>query len=203
MPPAFLDGFGFCFAEQDHGSQARIVDNLAGAGMVLRRTALIACGWVQQPLLADRIGKRLVSGGDVEIAQRIRGCGPPLWFTPDAVLKHRIPASRTTRRYFLKVNASLGVSEALVGALTWSGDRAGWRRESWSTAGHKVRWATQQVGRALRRRRGLMGALGWAALALGFVNGLRTIASMAAERRDALLGAASRAARPDSSAGVA
>ena len=54
---------------------------LVGAGMVVRRAAPAECGWVERPLLADRIDKRLVSGGDVEIAQRIRGAGYPLWFT--------------------------------------------------------------------------------------------------------------------------
>jgi len=200
-PPAFLDGFGFCFAEQDRGAQTTVVDNLAGAGMVLRRTALVGCGWVERPLLADRIGKKLVSGGDVEIAQRIRGCGYPLWFTPHAVLRHRIPASRTTRRYFLKVNAALGASEALVGALTWPGDHDSWRRESWSTARRKAAWAAEEVGRALRRR-GLTPALGWTAQAVGFLNGLKTIALMDSEHRSAVFGAANGTRRPDDRAGA-
>src|SRR5215472_2650727 len=66
-PPDFVKGFGFCFAEQDPGELEREMDGLVGAGMVVSRAALVKCGWLERPLLADRIGKRLVSGGDVEI----------------------------------------------------------------------------------------------------------------------------------------
>jgi len=60
--------------------------------MVVRRAAPAECGWVERPLLADRIGKRLVSGGDVEIAQRIRGAGSAV-VHPEPVLRHRISRS--------------------------------------------------------------------------------------------------------------
>lgn len=189
-PPRFLDGFGFCYAEQDYGVAATEVDNLTGAGMALRRTALEACGWLERPLLADRVGKRLVSGGDVEIAQRVRAAGYALWFTPHAVLRHRIPVSRTTRGYFLKMNAGLGASDALISALTWPGNDAEWRSESRSTALRKMRWAIGEARRALRGCNTLMPALGWAALAFGFTRGMAVIASMGVERRNALLGAA-------------
>jgi glucosyl-dolichyl phosphate glucuronosyltransferase len=103
-PPGFVKHFGFCFAEQQHGEVACEVSSLVGAGMVVRRSVLAECGWLERLLLADRIGKRLVSGGDVEIAQRIRGAGYPLWFTPAAVLRHRIPSSRATWQYLLRVS---------------------------------------------------------------------------------------------------
>jgi hypothetical protein len=63
-PPNFLKGLGSCFAEQDLGEAACEIDGMVGAGMVVRRRALVECGWLHRPLLADRIGKRLVSGGD-------------------------------------------------------------------------------------------------------------------------------------------
>ena len=63
-PPDYLQPFGFCFAEQQVGQADRTADSLAGAGMVLRREALLASGWPDGPLLQDRIGKSLVSGGD-------------------------------------------------------------------------------------------------------------------------------------------
>jgi GT2 family glycosyltransferase len=107
-PPDFIKSFGFCFAEQETGHFACEVGSLVGAGMVVRREALAECGWLERPLLGDRIGKRLVSGGDVEIAQRIRVAGYPLWYTPEAVLRHRISRDRLSRRYLLRVNYGLG-----------------------------------------------------------------------------------------------
>ena len=89
---------------------------VAPLAMLVRRAALVECGWLERPLLSDRAGRRLMSGGDVEIAQRIRGAGYPLWFAPDAVLRHRIASDRASWHYLLRVNYELGASEALVNA---------------------------------------------------------------------------------------
>jgi glycosyltransferase involved in cell wall biosynthesis len=126
-PPRFFRDFGSCFAEQDAGDVAREMDSLVGAGMVVRRAVLAECGWLERPLLADRVGNRLVSGGDVEIAQRIRGSGYSLRFTPEAVHFHRIPKSRINPKYLFRINYSLGASAALVSSLTWPGDWSSWR----------------------------------------------------------------------------
>jgi glucosyl-dolichyl phosphate glucuronosyltransferase len=91
-PPNFVKNFGFCFAEQDSGEVACEVDSLVGAGMVVRRAALAECGWLERPLLADRIGKHLVSGGDVEIAQPIRGAGTLAWLSFTIGFAHGVRA---------------------------------------------------------------------------------------------------------------
>ena len=184
-PPATFKRFGFCFAEQDPGGVASELNNLVGAGMVVSREALVECGWLERPLLADRVGKRLISGGDVEIAQRIRGAGYSLWFTPEAVLLHRIPASRASWHYLLRVNYGLGGSEALVGALTWPGDWQSWRR----TAQWRV---IKTLGGALVRPHGLVGTLASLSFAIGAARGVGACAVMTAEERQALLGAAVR-----------
>jgi glycosyltransferase involved in cell wall biosynthesis len=182
-PPDFFKRFGSCFAEQDPSEMACELGTLVGAGMVVNRKALVECGWLECPLLADRVGKRLVSGGDVEIAKRIRGAGYALWFTPRAVLRHRIPHSRINWRYLLRVNYGLGGSEALVGALTWPGDWPSWRRAA--------RWRSVKamVG-ALRRPQGLPDTLASLSFAIGFTRGVKTCIAMSAEERQALLGAA-------------
>jgi len=90
----------------------------------VNRTAVEECGWVRQPLLEDRVGTRLVSGGDVEIALRIRGAGYPLWYVPTCRLQHLIPARRTGHRYLVSLNRGLGVSQTLVACLTWPGSDA-------------------------------------------------------------------------------
>jgi len=182
-PPFFLKNFGFCFAEQEPGGVARELDSLVGAGMVVRREALLACGWIERPLLADRVGERLVSGGDVEIAQRIRGAGYALWYTPDAVLRHRIPPSRATWRYLLRANYGLGASEALVSALTWPGDWPSWRRSA--------QWrSVRTAARAVRHPQGSIGVLASLWFAIGFARGVSTCIAMGPEDRGALLGAA-------------
>jgi glycosyltransferase involved in cell wall biosynthesis len=182
-PPAYFKRFGFCFAEQEPGGATCELNSLVGAGMVVSRKALVECGWLEGPLLADRVGKRLVSGGDVEIAQRIRGAGYPLWFTPEAVLRHRISRDRASLRYLFRVNHGLGGSEALVSALTWPGDWPSWRREA--------RWRSiKAVAHALRRARGLAHAIASLSFALGFARGVNACIAMATEERQALLGAA-------------
>jgi glycosyltransferase involved in cell wall biosynthesis len=184
-PPAFFERFGFCFAEQEPGAAACELNSLVGAGMVVSRKALVECGWLERPLLADRVGRRLVSGGDVEIAQRIRGAGYSLWFTPEAVLRHRIPRDRTSLRYLLRVNHGLGGSEALVSALTWPGDWPSWRRTA--------QWRSiKAVARVLRRPQGVGGVLAALAFALGFARGVHACIEMPAQKRQALLGAAVR-----------
>jgi glycosyltransferase involved in cell wall biosynthesis len=95
-PPAFVLRYGYSFAEQNHGSVQKKVPFLVGAGLVINRSALLATGWVNKPLLSDRIGKRLVSGGDVEIVLRIRSAGYELWYAPECKLMHFIPSKRTS-----------------------------------------------------------------------------------------------------------
>jgi glycosyltransferase involved in cell wall biosynthesis len=190
-PPASFKRFGYCFAEQEPGDAACELGSLVGAGMVLSRKALVTCGWLERPLLADRVGKRLVSGGDVEIAQRIRGAGYPLWFTPEAVLRHRIPAGRVSWHYLLRVNYGLGRSEALVGALTWPGDWQSWR----GTAQWRV---IKTLGGALLRPRGFLGTLASLSFAIGVARGVSACMRMALRERRALLGAAMRKERSSS-----
>jgi glucosyl-dolichyl phosphate glucuronosyltransferase len=190
-PPAYLKEFGFCFAAQDHGAADCVVESLAGAGMVLSRRALRHSGWLDQPLVADRVGAKLTSGGDVEMAQRVRGAGYDLWFVPDAVLRHRIPASRMTRRYLFRINRELGASSAVISLLTWREDWASWRLMAQERRRDWYRLATRGIKYALRRRSNLTPAIAWACFALGYARGVRQCESLAEGRRAKLLGAAS------------
>jgi glucosyl-dolichyl phosphate glucuronosyltransferase len=182
-PPDFIRNFGFCFAEQEPGDSACEMGGLVGAGMVLRREALVESGWFERPLLMDRTGKRLVSGGDVEIAQRIRSAGYHLRFTPQAVLRHRIPSSRATLRYLLRMSYGLGQCEALVSALTWPGDWSAWCRAA-------RRRSVKAVAHALLRSQGLVMASTSLSFAAGFTRGVGTCIAMAPEAREELLGSA-------------
>ena len=182
-PPDVFKHFGWCFAEQQRGEVACEIHNLVGAGMVVRRQALAESGWLDRALLADRAGKRLFSGGDVEIAQRIRSAGYPLWFIPGAGLRHRFSGGRANWRYLFRVNHGLGASGAFVGALCWPGDWASWRRTAlWQSL--------KGLGGALARRQGVVGRLAWLCFAIGFARGTLACAAMSPTDRRALLGAA-------------
>ncbi|MBA4096541.1 MAG: glycosyl transferase family 2 [Rhodospirillum sp.] len=197
-PPRYLKEFAFCFAAQDHGEADCIVDSLAGAGMVISRRALQDCGWLDQPLVADRVGAKLTSGGDVEMAQRVRAAGYDLWFVPDAVLRHRIPASRMTRRYLFRINRELGTSSAVIGLLTWPEDWQSWQRMALERRRHWYGLAMRGLRHAVRRRTGFTPAIAWACFALGFARGVRQCRDLAGSRRAKLLGAAALHHRGDS-----
>jgi glucosyl-dolichyl phosphate glucuronosyltransferase len=154
-PDALPPGYGWAFAEQDLGDAILPVDCLVGAGMVLSRTALEECGWVHGPLLSDRIGRRLVSGGDVELALRVAATGRPLWYVPGCEIRHEIPARRTSRRYLVRIVTGLGASAALASALTWGGSRTGWVREAVRTAGAPSVEVLRKAKRAWRGRTAL------------------------------------------------
>lgn len=195
-PPSYLSPFGFCFAEQRVGVEERPADSLAGAGMALRREALVACGWVDGPLLGDRTGNKLVSGGDVEIAQRVRSAGYRLWLTPAAVLQHRIPRERMTRKYLFRINQQLGISSAVVGVLTWPGDWSSWQSMAFS---QRTRWfgiAGRGALWSILKGREITAAAAWICFAVGFARGVRRCRRLPPAQRKRLLGAG---AAPDPS----
>jgi len=194
-PPAYLKEFGFCYAAQDHGAADCVVDSLAGAGMVLSRRALLESGWLDQPLVADRVGAKLTSGGDVEMVQRVRATGYDLWFISNAMLRHRIPAWRMTRRYLFRVIRELGTSSAVIGLLTWPMDWASWQRMALDRRRHWYRLAVRGLKHAVRRRAHFTPAVAWACFALGYARGVRQCERLADSRRAKLLGVAALPSR--------
>ncbi len=190
--PDYLKNFGWCFAEQDHGAEMCELDNLTGAGMVLRREALEASGWVQRPLLADRIGERLISGGDVEMVQRIRGAGYQLWYAPQCILWHRIPAERTTRRYMLLMNYGLGKGAAAINALGWVGTYETWTFNAKGNIHLFARRALQRVARSIVGCDAAMAGLAEAAFAIGFARGVAAVRAMPHQQRVEFIGAAQK-----------
>ena len=188
-----LRSYGWAFAEQDLGDEEQPVDCLVGAGMVLNRAALDECGWTQEPLLADRVGEALVSGGDVELALRVAGTGRPLWYVPACEIHHEIPARRVARSYLVRIVTGLGVSHSLALALTWGGSRRAWL----VAAVREARWPLLDLLRKLRRvRRGpdaRLDALLAASFEWGRWRGIARVASLVVRRRCALFGRAAPA----------
>lgn len=124
-PPPYVLAHRYAYAAKRHGDTAHRRPWLAGAGMVVRRAALEACGWTERQFLQDRIGGRLVSGGDVEIGMRI-AAGHEVWYVPQCTLRHVIPARRMTRPYLRRITFGLGASRHHAAALAWTGSYPRW-----------------------------------------------------------------------------
>ncbi|MEA5511026.1 glycosyltransferase [Crocosphaera sp. UHCC 0190] len=142
--------FGYCYAEQNHGEEVQTVPCIVGAGMVIRRTALEDVGWIDKQLLADRVGKKLISGGDVEIGLRLAS-KYDLWYNPACQLQHLIPEYRISLDYLHKMNIGLGGSKLFGDSLLWGksyplwlmtsiayGIREGLKLITWTL--HNLRW---------------------------------------------------------------
>ena len=124
-PPPYVTSHCYAYAGARHGDTVKRRPWLAGAGMVVRRAALEACGWVDEQFLADRTGTRLVSGGDVEIGLRI-AAQFEVWYNPNCRLQHIIPVRRMTREYLRRIIFGLGASRHNAGALSWRGSYPAW-----------------------------------------------------------------------------
>lgn len=184
-PAAFVRSRGWAFARQG-GSLGERRASLVGAGMVVRRRALEETGWTQRPYLADRVGNRLVSGGDVEIALRL-AAAHELWFDPRLKLRHLIPARRTSLRYLLRLVHGLGVSQLLADSLVWSGSYRRWLLRSL----RRTAPFGAEVTAALRRRHVRDALLSTAFLA-GWLRGMARLVRNSARTRRDLLGCAAR-----------
>lgn len=115
VPPTSLAlRYRKAYSEQDYGPiplmlpPRRPYRYLAGAGLIIRRTALEASGWLREQLLLDRQGARLSAGGDAEINVRILKAGYELWYTPACVLDHHIPERRMSERYLVDLFQGIG-----------------------------------------------------------------------------------------------
>jgi hypothetical protein len=193
-PPPYLDALRWCFAEQDHGSELRQIDNLVGAGMVLRRKALVESGWLNNALIADRAGKRLISGGDVEMVQRVKLAGYGLWYVPQCTLRHRITPERMRRKYVARLAFGLGVGAAEVNAVCWPGSYESWSGHTNATTRPYVQQAVRSIARAIRRREAFAAAFAQLAFAAGFIRGVARIKALPPGGREELVGAGKRMA---------
>ena len=117
------------YAAQDHGDETCLVKSLVGAGIVLNRRALAATGWTQAPLIADRVGRGTVSGGDVELILRLAAAGRPLFYVPGMRIAHRIPKMRQRMRNALALARGLGAGSELINLMA-DPDPQGWADRS-------------------------------------------------------------------------
>jgi GT2 family glycosyltransferase len=152
-PPGYFHDFAWAYAAQYQGEEDCEVGCLAGAGMIVSRRALEESGWLDKQWMSDRVGKKLVSGGDVEMALRIRSAGSPLWYHPACQLQHVIPARRISSAYLNTMNAGLGVSQTFAEAMTWPRGFASWRLNAFGQAARGVLQLLLPAAKALAGRR--------------------------------------------------
>jgi glycosyltransferase involved in cell wall biosynthesis len=188
-PPDYVLHYPWAFAEQDHGAEPKQVDALVGAGIVVRRAALEECGWTAEQLLDDRIGRRLVSGGDVEIALRI-GARHELWYAPSCELRHVISLERTTLAYLRRVVFGLGVSKFLGESMLWPGSYARWQATALVRSRGFAGRALRDARWALIGRRRLADVLIRLSFLGGWLAGSWRLMRAAPHKRNAIIGCA-------------
>lgn len=149
-PSDWLLQYGYCYAEQELGDEERSVPFLVGAGLVAARDALQRCGWTSTQLVEDRVGRRLVSGGDVELVLRVASTGRALIYSPRLNLLHWVPSARTRSAYLLRMHLGLGGSAAYADAITAPSARA-WRRTA-AAAASRGAWDALRTGAYAMRR---------------------------------------------------
>ncbi len=188
-PPPFVLSRRYAFACKYHGETPHRRPWLAGAGLVVRREALVSCGWLDKQYLEDRKGGRLVSGGDMEIALRV-GSMYELWYNPACKLQHVIPARRMSREYVRGVTRGLGASRHNAEALKWSGSYAAWVPYSAALAlGFGARGVFELARDAARSGVDVKTAF---SPALGWCSAMWEMFRMGASERRELLGCATR-----------
>jgi glycosyltransferase involved in cell wall biosynthesis len=191
-PPNYVRNFTYRFAEQNRGDTEQEVPFLAGAGLVVNRDALAACGWTDGPLVADRVGKNLISGGDVEIVLQIASAGYALWYAPRCVLHHNIPEWRTTKRYLKSMNRNLGVSQSLADAPVSEGTTRQWFFRSILATAKRTLGVTRLAAQVIRRSKSRTDFSIQMSFMLGQLQGIFRILKMPRNQRRQLIGRARR-----------
>jgi len=80
-----------------------------GANFALRASVVRQTGGFDPAL--GRKGNKLLGGEEVDLFNRIRAVGGRVWYTPDAVVFHKI-ANKLRKEYIVDYAYWLGVSEA-------------------------------------------------------------------------------------------
>lgn len=113
----------FALAACDRGDESfayrDVTGGPAGAGMVVRR-ALMQTIFEEASLavaVTGRRGSALIGSDDTALVVRAHQLGCEVRYEPSLVLKHRIPTSRTTREYLLKLYEGIGRGQAALRPL--------------------------------------------------------------------------------------
>ena len=117
--PSWFEAYKACFACYPQGKQEGELSGtnafLYGAGLVVRRDALDRLAQKQfKPILPDRVGSKLSSGGDTELSYALRLTGYKLWYSEKLMFQHHLPASRLTEQYLYRLVSALAYCSGLL-----------------------------------------------------------------------------------------
>ncbi len=134
-------------AHQDFGKHERCIERMdqgmVSAAFAARRSALLEIGWLEHRMLGGREGGGLECGEDYEMCVRLRRGDWEVWYTPEAQVRHQIPASRQTVEYLARLSRGVSLSKAQLK----------WLAEGKPRGPEAVAWASGELDKARRRMR--------------------------------------------------
>lgn len=150
-PEPWVSQFYKCLALRDLGEEVLISSQAGGsqypefapigAGMALRRQAIEP--YVNRilsdttPVVLDRTGKSLSSGGDNDIILTILSAGWEVGYFPQLQLNHLMPASRLTKDYLARVNRAS--SRSWIQVLDLHGIQVWQKIPGWTVLPRKIK----------------------------------------------------------------
>ena len=125
------------------------IRNFLGCNMSFRREAFAVVGGFDTTV--GRVGSRPVGGEETEFCIRLRAFDPAavLLYDPAASVAHRVPAPRTTWRYFASRCYAEGLSKAIVSRL--AGSEAGLASERRHAFVTLPKGVLRHLGHSVRR----------------------------------------------------
>jgi len=123
-PERLIAECGYAYAALDLGTATRRLSGkdrwmLRGAGMVIRREALLQAGCTDWMLCTGRSKKNGgIAGDDTEILARVVREGWEVWYNPGCVLDHFIDARRITLAYLSRLHFGFGMAEPVLRGMS-------------------------------------------------------------------------------------
>jgi len=118
LPPEFWWVVGCSYVGLP--GEAREVRNPIGANMGFSRAVFEKVGGFREEI--GRVGTIPLGCEETELSIRAGAAGFAIWFVPDAVVDHFVPADRLTVGYFIRRCHSEGLSKAVVSGLAGAAD---------------------------------------------------------------------------------
>lgn len=169
--PLVLEVCDFALAICDYGDESFQYSGVraggpVGAGICVRRHVLLEA-YVDDEWAAGNlgpVGKKRISGSEMALNAVIADLGHEMWYVPELVIHHIIPADRMTFDYLTKLHESIGRGQAMtrrifdwkarnlvLRALIASKDLARWFRGNVLGFHHRSNGKPRELRRQLHR----------------------------------------------------
>lgn len=163
-PWLWIDQHGY-LSGLDRGDDVALVEDSlvpTGANCAVRRQWFDRVGGFDPGL--GRRGTLLISGEDTEFFRRICQAGGRIAYSGEAAVRHRVPADRLTRRFFIKRGFNQGISDAFMEGRPTSFPA---KVRFWRLTAHHVGRAPLIFAKNLLLGRGMLTTFTWCALCVG------------------------------------